>query len=520
MAPQEGFGRQGSPPSGGGCAAWPFLQVRQQPPPMKRKHGTISAESNNWLLASQSGGSRFTSCPGCGQTVAFHFLNTHLDTRCSSSRPSQGSLQQQWSAPPVTRSAQAPPPRRGALLQQQEQPRSAAQPLLPAPSAPQAPPQLRQPLGATAEMDVGPSSGSPPGEQEELLPPQRRPGKEPMSGEGGSSQASPPGRPQWWQPAPHRAVVATARKANGSRVGLTAEQLRVVAACELITGALPAELAVELLEVMLTQQRGWERMSWWLNGRQGTSAKTSCVYSLAEAAEGWVPVEHVQQVGRQQGQQQQDSGQQMQQQGEAGGRGPWQARDEQQYGGGEPARPALMQLEVAADLITEAVNERIRSRRGQLEACFLDEEDACGWQPSYALVNHYASGAEGVGAHSDRLHSLGPRPIIASLTLGATRTFRLHHTQHLLLPAAAPAAGSSLAHAAAVLATEVVAVDVRLPHNTLVLMWPPCQECWKHEVGAVQGSAAALDALTDAARGCRGGLCTGLRACHFGVWVG
>jgi alkylated DNA repair dioxygenase AlkB len=27
-----------------------------------------------------------------------------------------------------------------------------------------------------------------------------------------------------------------------------------------------------------------------------------------------------------------------------------------------------------------------------------------------------------------------------------------------------------------------VGYGIRLPHNSLLVMWPPCQEEWKHEV--------------------------------------
>lgn len=139
---------------------------------------------------------------------------------------------------------------------------------------------------------------------------------------------------------------------------------------------------------------------------------------------------------------------------------------------------------------------------------------------------------------------LGPRPIIASVSLGATRTFRLRcmatqgtqlhtstqqqepdqaapisqHADHI--PSLAPGAQTTMnvglqhvqqrqehsslgvtdngssAHpaqpegkaqqaAAAQQAQQeasISSVDVSLPHNTLVIMWPPMQEAWKHEV--------------------------------------
>lgn len=161
---------------------------------------------------------------------------------------------------------------------------------------------------------------------------------------------------------------------------------------------------------------------------------------------------------------------------------------------------------------------------------------------------------------------LGPRPVIASLSLGATRTFRLrcmaaqgahshiatHQQEHSSAitsgqaqhPAcsvsptsssessaqlisqvdgesqqnqqqqdnwlsgtpeasdngasAQPAplhlegvGGATAQHNRAAAAQQsqqagcVSSVDIVLPHNTLVIMWPPMQEAWKHEVSAL-----------------------------------
>lgn len=118
---------------------------------------------------------------------------------------------------------------------------------------------------------------------------------------------------------------------------------------------------------------------------------------------------------------------------------------------------------------------------------------------------------------------LGPQPVIASLSLGATRTFRLKnmacpqgtqaaaatpHTQSQPQQMArqlsagrystphpetdgpnAPADQQQHGHTASgslrianTTSQAVVSADVQLPHNTLVIMWPPAQEAWKHEV--------------------------------------
>ena len=48
-----------------------------------------------------------------------------------------------------------------------------------------------------------------------------------------------------------------------------------------------------------------------------------------------------------------------------------------------------------------------------------------GWRASYCFGNLYRDGQDASGAHADRLTLLGVRPIIASLSLGASRLFRV-----------------------------------------------------------------------------------------------
>ena len=74
------------------------------------------------------------------------------------------------------------------------------------------------------------------------------------------------------------------------------------------------------------------------------------------------------------------------------------------------------------------------------------------------LLNHYRDGRDSMGWHSDDEPELGPAPAIASLSLGATRRFRLR-----------PRAG--LAHPP---------FGLDLPHGSLLLMRGPTQQHWQH----------------------------------------
>lgn len=54
-------------------------------------------------------------------------------------------------------------------------------------------------------------------------------------------------------------------------------------------------------------------------------------------------------------------------------------------------------------------------------------EQASGQRFNSVLLNYYRDGRDGMGWHSDDEPSLGTNPVIASLSLGATRRFRLRH---------------------------------------------------------------------------------------------
>ena len=62
-------------------------------------------------------------------------------------------------------------------------------------------------------------------------------------------------------------------------------------------------------------------------------------------------------------------------------------------------------------------------------------ETLAGARFNSVLLNLYRDGRDGMGWHSDDERSLGPEPVIASLSFGATRRFRLKHktrTDHVL----------------------------------------------------------------------------------------
>lgn len=76
------------------------------------------------------------------------------------------------------------------------------------------------------------------------------------------------------------------------------------------------------------------------------------------------------------------------------------------------------------------------------------------------LLNLYRDGNDGVSWHSDREHTIGKDPVIASVTFGETRLFRLRHKFRKDLPK-----------------TEIL-----LRHGAFLLMAGTTNSYWQHEV--------------------------------------
>lgn len=75
---------------------------------------------------------------------------------------------------------------------------------------------------------------------------------------------------------------------------------------------------------------------------------------------------------------------------------------------------------------------------------------------NYCLLNRYRSGADSVGLHADNEPGMGN--VIGSLSLGATRTFRIRHNRTK--------------------ETRLFPVG----HGTLLIMAGTMQQFWKHEI--------------------------------------
>jgi alkylated DNA repair dioxygenase AlkB len=87
-------------------------------------------------------------------------------------------------------------------------------------------------------------------------------------------------------------------------------------------------------------------------------------------------------------------------------------------------------------------------------------EAATGHPFNGVLCNLYRDGADSMAWHSDDEPELGDRPVIASLSLGATRKFRLRHKRR----------------------KDLKVVELPLEDGSLLLMAGETQQHWEHEV--------------------------------------
>ena len=68
----------------------------------------------------------------------------------------------------------------------------------------------------------------------------------------------------------------------------------------------------------------------------------------------------------------------------------------------------------------------------------------CGLVFNSVLLNRYRDGRDGMGWHADDEPELGRNPVIASVSFGATRRFRLRHRRDRVEPITLPLTDGSL----------------------------------------------------------------------------
>lgn len=88
------------------------------------------------------------------------------------------------------------------------------------------------------------------------------------------------------------------------------------------------------------------------------------------------------------------------------------------------------------------------------------------------LLNYYPSGNDGMGYHADDEKELGAQPIIASLSLGATRKFVLKHKE------------------------TQDKVELHLESGQLIVMHGDTQKYWKHTITKTKAVSTVRISLT------------------------
>ena len=225
----------------------------------------------------------------------------------------------------------------------------------------------------------------------------------------------------------------------------------------LVERVMPPRDADALLEDLRAEATTWGQDEWWIAGEARKAPRLTAVYEMRVDD---ARAEALRMAGLDDDDDEADD-------------------DDAEDGGGGSERVPPPGMRVAAERASAAVTAALRS----VPSRHLPDDATYEWAPTYAVANFYRDGSDRVGPHADQLTSLGPLPAIAGLSLGATRSFRLRKRWP-----GRPGEDASDR-------SGDVWVDVPLPHNSLAVMLPPCQELWTHEIvregggGGVGGGA-------------------------------
>jgi alkylated DNA repair dioxygenase AlkB len=122
--------------------------------------------------------------------------------------------------------------------------------------------------------------------------------------------------------------------------------------------------------------------------------------------------------------------------------------------------PRLMSWYGDADAYYQysGVNHKPRPWTEQLQAIRVKLEQECRCDFNSVLANLYRDGKDSMGCHADDEKELGVNPVIASLSLGDERLFKLHHKK------------------------RKETLDIALGHGDLLVMAGTLQHHWVHSV--------------------------------------
>ncbi|KAI8870489.1 hypothetical protein GQ42DRAFT_110728, partial [Ramicandelaber brevisporus] len=204
----------------------------------------------------------------------------------------------------------------------------------------------------------------------------------------------------------------------------TPDQIARHTPCVLIQNILPSHLADELLRFMLTDSTTWQRRHFYLFDRAVDSPHTKSFYIDPNKVTDGTRL---------------------------------------YYGGEREHYRQFNELMYKTRDIIEEVTTRVLDEYGRHEY-----ERPGKWTSNASAANRYSGAAENVGWHSDRLTYIGPMATIASLSLGATRFFRIQ------------AFKTKPSNTASTATSTTTTTSAEIKHNDLLIMLPGMQESHRH----------------------------------------
>jgi alkylated DNA repair dioxygenase AlkB len=142
---------------------------------------------------------------------------------------------------------------------------------------------------------------------------------------------------------------------------------------------------------------------------------------------------------------------------------PWQQREIKMFGRAvlEPRETAWIGDPQAVYTYSGRINEPAPwpSTLADVRARVVERSSS---QLNSVLCNRYRDGHDSMGFHADAEPELGPDPVIASLSLGATRRFQLRHRKRA--------------------DAELAKLDLDLPSGSLLIMRGTTQQHYRHGI--------------------------------------
>jgi len=136
---------------------------------------------------------------------------------------------------------------------------------------------------------------------------------------------------------------------------------------------------------------------------------------------------------------------------------PWQQKRMKMLGR-DVAFPRLMSWHGDHDYVFSGSTQEAQPWTPELAALRDRLEATTGARYNSVLANLYRDGQDSISWHADDEPGLGLAPTIASISLGAERTFKMRHSASRLV------------------------YDVELSHGSLVVMYGSSQREWQHSV--------------------------------------